>query len=145
MTPEEIKLAVDNNLRVLAEVVLTLEPKLRVAEGLIQETIKGLSQHQSVLPPRMSLDVEISGVHYDLKVYNAGDVRLEMQGEDWTQLGPRDILLLADMLPSITAFVATETNKVDNEFPRLQKPADPQPPQDGTHQKKRRWYHCFIF
>lgn len=149
MTPEELKNAVDNNLKALAEVVLVLEPKVKFAEELISKTIKGLSQYPFLFRAKLTLDVDINGEHQELKIYGSrSDLYIELNGADWDELSPRDKLRLADMLPSVTAHIGIEAGKVVNEFPTPSKPVAPSTinlpgddaPSDEQPQAKRRWY-----
>ena len=126
MTPGETKHAVDQNLGALAEVAAVLTPKVKTAEELIAKTLKELFRYPGILRPAIRMDVELEKVHYDLEIcWEETGVELELKGTNWQDLGSREKLLLVEMLPSITAYLATDACKIVNEFPRPSAPAEP--------------------
>lgn len=118
MTFAEIKDAVQNNLASLKAIMDTLEHKVKEAEEIIELARAELSKYKSIFYSTWELTINRKGKNYGIRIYWGDCIdELMIYVSNEYKLTPHNTLLLADMMPNITAFIAKEMNNTLQAFP----------------------------
>lgn len=111
MTFAEIKKAVQTNLDALKSTMDPLDLKVKEAEEIIEFARTELAKHKSIFYSTWQLTINRKGKVHHIELYWGSciyELMITINGELHRQLTPRDTLLLADMMPNVTAYIVKE-------------------------------------
>jgi hypothetical protein len=145
MTPDELQLAVETNLKALDDALQLLEPKVKAADETIKLVLAKLAQHPVIMASTWKLNIDHEGQRFEARV--GGDppnntIHLSFQGLYWEALSPSGKLLLAHFIPNLLAFLVKEVDNMTNGHFNIESTPVPDPlaPTPTPSTTKKRWW-----